>query len=59
MKRYEIWLTARDLKGKLKTFPFRFMAVVWCLFNGYVHDIGKLGLVYDKSIEIIEVNNAG
>lgn len=56
MKRYEIWLTAGDLKGKLKSFPFRFMAVIWCILHGYVVDFGKLGLVYDKRIEIIEVN---
>ena len=54
MMKYEVWTKGKDLMGKVKTYPFKLQAYIWCWLNGYVNKVGSYGYSLDERVEIKE-----
>lgn len=56
MKKYEVWVKGKDLMAKVKTYPFKLQAVIYCFLNGYVTS-GRGWYFLNPRVEIREVND--
>ena len=52
---YQIWNVGTFRPYKLKSYPFKLQAYIWCWLNGYVYKAGKFGYILDERVEIWEV----
>ena len=52
---YQIWNVGALRPYKLKSYPFKLQAYIWCWLNGYVYKAGRFGFILDERVEIWEV----
>jgi len=52
---YQIWNVGTLRPYKLKSYPFKLQAYIWCWLNGYVYKAGRLGYILDERVEIWKV----